>query len=333
MNKINTRALAEGAILAALTAIMGIFYNIPIISFITLFWPVPIVIVGYRNGFRISILSALIAALLVAIIISPVVGFILFTIHALPGTIMGYMLRKKVGIGTTVAVCGVLLAITGFLQLAFIVQMLLNTNIMDILLHFNTSMDQYFDVVMQGVRQASEIYQRLGLSKEMMDQSVTQMQDILVNAKLLLPSAILMMGMCTSYINFKAVRLILNRMGYNMADMQRFADWSLGRRGKFALAGIAILMIAAMYSKIEALNGVYLNLLYALNLILLIAGLSLLNFLMEQMTAKYEIPKGIYRLLLVVVVLLFFRFLPYMGLFDMVADVRRLFTNTEGGVR
>lgn len=333
MNKINARALAEGAILAALTAIMGIFYNIPIISFITLFWPVPIVIVGYRNGFRISIISALIAALLVTIIISPVVGLILFGIHALPGAIMGYMLRKKVDIGTTIAACGVLLAVTGFLEIAFMLEMLLNVNILDVLLHFSTSMDKYFDFIMQGVQQTSEIYQKLGLSQEMIDQSVTQMQDLLVNAKVLLPSAILMTGICTSYINFKVVRIILNRMGYHIPDIRRFADWSLGRRGKFALAGMAIVMIAAMYSRIDALNGVYLNLLYALNLILLITGLSVLTFVMEQMMVKYEIPKGIHRLLLVVVALLFFRFLPYIGLFDMAADLRRLFRNTAGGVR
>lgn len=50
MKTINTRAMMEGAILAALTAIMGIFYNVPVVGAITMFWSVPIVIVGYRNG-------------------------------------------------------------------------------------------------------------------------------------------------------------------------------------------------------------------------------------------------------------------------------------------
>lgn len=38
MKTINARAMMEGAILAALTAIMGVFYNVPVVGVITMFW-------------------------------------------------------------------------------------------------------------------------------------------------------------------------------------------------------------------------------------------------------------------------------------------------------
>lgn len=333
MNKINVRALAEGAVLAALTAIMGIFYNIPVVSFITLFWPVPIIIVGYRNGFRISIVSALIAALLVSIIVSPIVGFALFGIYAVPGAIMGYMLRKKAKASAVIGIGGVLLGITGFMEIALMLQVLLNVNLVEVFLHFGSSLDRYFDIILQSTQKAAEIYQKIGLDQTMIDQSMDQMKELMQSAKLLFPTAMLMTGITTSYINFKVVKIILHRMGYEIQGIRRFADWSLDKRSKYILGGIAVLMMGATYSKIEALSGLSLNLLLVLNLVLLVTGLSLVTYIMEQMSVKYDIPKGIQRLLLVIIALLFFRFLPYIGLFDMAADLRRLFNKTAGGAR
>ncbi|HOS68868.1 MAG TPA: DUF2232 domain-containing protein, partial [Bacillota bacterium] len=60
MERMQTRALVEGAIFAGVTALLGILYfYMQYLGIIAVIWPVPVIIVGYRNGIKASILSAL----------------------------------------------------------------------------------------------------------------------------------------------------------------------------------------------------------------------------------------------------------------------------------
>ena len=64
MKTVNTKALVEGAVFASLTAVLGIMvYYIPLLSLIGMFWAVPIIIMGFRNGFKVSFISAIVAGI------------------------------------------------------------------------------------------------------------------------------------------------------------------------------------------------------------------------------------------------------------------------------
>ena len=81
MSKMNTKALVEGAILASVTAVLGIMvYYMPFLSLLGMFWPTPIIIVGFRNGFKVSLVSAIVAALIVALFTEPFSGLYMFLV-------------------------------------------------------------------------------------------------------------------------------------------------------------------------------------------------------------------------------------------------------------
>lgn len=333
MNKINARAMAEGAILAALTAIFGIFYNVPVVGIITMFWPVPIVIVGYRNGFRISLIAAFIAALLVSLIVSPLIGIILFVTYALPGSVMGYMLRKNINPYTILGLCGLLLGITAVLEFVLSLELVLGIDVVNALLNFNESMNSYFGNISKQAAEAGQLYRQFGFDETTIQEVMKSFNDIIDNMKLLLPSAMLLAGITVSYLNFKVVKTILGRMGYKIRDIRKFSEWSLGGTGKLVLLGATLAILLMMNFKIQFLYSIYMNIWVFIYIIYGVLGLSLVSYIIEKLAVKYEIPRSVQRLLLVVALVMFMSLLPFVGMFDVAADIRRFDKNTIGGVR
>jgi uncharacterized protein YybS (DUF2232 family) len=333
MKTINARAMMEGAILAALTAIMGIFYNVPVVGAITMFWSVPIVIVGYRNGFRISLISAFIAAVLVSLIVTPVVGLILFATYALPGAIMGYMMRKQFSPSVTLIVCGVILAVAAALQLALSLELILGINVIDIIRNIDNTVNSYFSEIYNRTRDTAQIYVRYGLSEADINEALTMIDEMLKQFKLLLPASLLAGGIITSFFNFKMVKIILNRIGCKVEDVKKFSMWSIERKYRYIILGVTFALLLITSQQMQFLYGFYTNLWMLFMLFYAVLGLSVMVYFIEQISVKYEIQKPVKALMLVGLPLLMLAILPYVGMFDIAADVRRLDRIIPGGAR
>jgi uncharacterized protein YybS (DUF2232 family) len=333
MKTINARAIMEGSILAALTAIMGIFYNVPIVGIITLFWPVPIIIVGYRNGFRVSIIAAFIAAILVSTIVTPIIGIILFATYAIPGAVMGYMLRNRFNPSRTLAVCSLLLAGTAVLQFILGLQLILGVNIVEILGNPNAVINDYYSQIYNQTSNAMEIYKKLGLGEAEIKQAKEQLGATLQQVKQLMPIGFLFAGIMGSFINFKAVKLILNRIGYKIEDVNKFSEWSLNKSSRYILMGVTVVVLFLMYTKTQALSGLLTSIGIALMMIYVIIGVSVLKYLIERFGDRYEIHKAVQVLIFVFLLLMMSGMLHYIGIFEIAADIRRFERNIHGGVR
>jgi uncharacterized protein YybS (DUF2232 family) len=333
MKTINARAIMEGSILAALTAIMGIFYNVPIVGIITLFWPVPIIIVGYRNGFRVSIIAAFIAAILVSTIVTPIIGIILFATYAIPGAVMGYMLRNRFNPYRTLAVCSLLLAGTAVLQFILGLQLILGVNIVEILGNPNAVINDYYSQIYNQASNAMEIYKKLGLGEAEIKQAKEQLDATLQQVKQLMPIGFLFAGIMGSFINFKAVKLILNRIGYKIEDVNKFSEWSLNKSSRYILMGVTVVVLFLMYTKTQALSGLLTSIGIALMMIYVIIGVSVLKYLIERFGDRYEIHKAVQVLIFVFLLLMMSGMLHYIGIFEIAADIRRFERNIHGGVR
>ncbi|MDF2890275.1 MAG: conserved rane protein of unknown function [Clostridia bacterium] len=333
MKTINTRAMMEGAILAALTAIMGIFYNVPIVGVITMFWAVPIIIVGYRNGFRVSLIAAFIAALLVSLIATPIVGIILFATYAIPGAVMGYMLRKRFSPYMTLTVCSLLLAITAVLQFVLSLELILGIDIIDIIWNLNAVVNNYYNQIYHQASQIAEMYKTLGLGEAEIKQALEQVAAAMKEVKRLMPAGFLFAGVMGSFINFKTVKMILNRMGYKIEDINKFSQWSLNKTGRNILLGITFIVLFFMYTKLQVFGSLLTNIWAALLLVYVILGLSVLVYFKEELGEKYEIPKPVQNLVFVFLVLLMVGILPYIGMFDIASNIRRKDRNIPGGAR
>jgi|GEM_PF-735987 len=333
MKTINTRGMMEGAILAALTAILGMFYNLPLVSMITMFWPVPIIIVGYRNGFRVSMIAAFIAATLVSIMATPIVGVMLFTTYAIPGAVMGYMMRKQFRPSLTLLVGGVLLSITAVLQFVFSLELLLGIPVLSIIGNFNNAVSGYFNQIYTQAKAVSEIYINLGYSEAEMSAALDRIYKAVMELKVIMPTIFITAGVMVSYFNFKAVVFILRRIGFKVEDVQKFSEMRLDMRYKFVVLGLTFAVLLLTSNQVKFLYTTYTNIWAILRFFYAVLGVSVIAYFVEQFSKKHEIPKLVKNLLLAFFIMITWVIAPFIGMFDIAADIRRLDRKTPGGAQ
>jgi uncharacterized protein YybS (DUF2232 family) len=329
----NARALVEGAILAALTAIVGIAYNVPIVGMIAMFWPVPIILVGYRNDFKTSILSAVVAAAIIGLLVNPIIALILLMVYALPGAMIGLMMKRNASPYTTILVGGLIFAFTAILEFVLMLEMLFGKSALELLLNLGKAIDDYSRYLIDMFQSATEIYRQLGVDETVVMELMDKFSASIEGAISTLPAVVILGGIFVAFINFKLVRLILRRMGYHIEDIRRFSEWRLNEKQKVPMLIITAITLGLGFIKIASVQYIYTNLLPLIMFVYGLLGLSVVTHFAEKAGLKYEIPKPLI-ILFIGTLLLTLKFIfPFIGMFDLTANVRRLDRNIHGGVQ
>ena len=315
MDRMHTKALVEGAIFAGITALLGIlYYYTQYLGFIAVIWPVPVIIVGYRNGIKASILSALSAGLIVSLVTQPLVGVGLLIGFGVPGVLMGYMINKKVNPYVVVFICGTVLS------LSIVGEFLLSLKVAGIDgLEFLSSMDS---TLRQQMEIILNIYKQFGVSKEKLQEFSGYFSQTIDIMRYVIPSSLLITGLFFSFINYKLTRLILKRIGHILPDIDEFSKWRLIEPG------------AASYFKVPGFSTVAINVSSILTLIFTIIGMSVIVYLARIYGDRYGISKAFRSIITIFIIFLFMQFTVFIGILDMVFDFRKLKPkNSVGGAR
>lgn len=326
MNRIQTKALVEGAIFAGVTALLGIvYYYMQYLGIIALVWPVPVIIVGYRNGLKASILSALSAGLIVSLLTHPLVGVGLLAGFGLPGIMMGYMISKKVSPYLVVFLCGIVLSLT------MVGEFLLSLKASGIdAAQLFSGMDATFREQMELTL---NIYRKLGIAEKDLQYMSSYFSQTIDMMKLIFPSALVISGMLFSFIDYKLTRLILKRIGHIIPDIQEFSKWRLQEPYSIILLGLAVLAGAASYFKLPGMTTISLNISTVLMLVFSVIGISVLVHYSRIYGEKHGIPKALRNTIVVFIVLAFMQFIAFIGIMDLVLNFRKLQSKDSGGVR
>jgi uncharacterized protein YybS (DUF2232 family) len=333
MKTFNVRAMVEGAVLAAVTVIMGIFYRVPVLELLTFFWPVPIIIVGYRHGFRVSIISAVVAALIISLLVNPFVGLILLLVYALPGAVIGMMLHRKLSSYAAIFVGGLLTGLTAVLEFAIMIHIMFNKNVFAVLMNFGAEIDNYYNSLYNIMAEASKVYKGLGIDENTIQQVLNLYKVAISNIKIILPAGLALVGIFVAFINFKVARIILSRLGYQVEDIKEFSRWRVRQNLVAPTLIFTLLVIALNYVNITWIRDINLNLMTILFGVYGVLGLSVIVFYIKRIGEKNEIPKPLLGIIAVVLFFLLYSILPFIGMFDLTADLRRLSRDTIGGVK
>lgn len=327
MDRMQTKALVEGAIFAGITALLGIlYYYTQYLGFIAVIWPVPVIIVGYRNGIKASILSALSAGLIVSLVTQPLVGVGLLIGFGVPGVLMGYMIKKRMNPYVVVFICGIVLS------LSMVGEFMLSLKVAGIDgLEFLSSMDS---TLRQQMETSLNTYKQFGASEDKLQEFSDYFSQTIDIMRYVIPSALLITGLFFSFIDYKLTRLILKRIGYILPDINEFSKWRLVEPYSFILLGTAILAGAASYFEVPGFNTVAINVSAILTLIFTIIGISIIVYLARIYGDRYGISKALRSIITVFIIFLFMQFTVYIGILDMVFDFRKLKPkNSVGGAR
>lgn len=326
MGKLQTKALVESAIFAGVTALLGvIYYYTQFLGIISLVWPVPVIIVGYRNGTKASILSALSAALIVSLITHPLVGVGLFAGFGLPGILMGYLIKKKSNPYLVILICGIVLALTSLAELLLSFKVA-GIDIISQLASFEAALKEKTEAVIA-------LYRQLGVNDERIKFMEEFAAAFVKMTKLIIPSSLLFGGILSSFIDFKLTRLILKRIGHEIRDIDEFMLWRIPEPYSIILLMVAIAAGAMSYFRIPGLEAVAINISAIITLIFTILGTSVIVYFAKLYGDKYDVPKPVKVLVMTAAALLLMQFIPLIGIIDVTFNFRKLESESPGGVR
>ncbi len=320
MKNINTKALVEGAVFASLTAALGIMvYYIPLLSLVGMLWAVPIIIMGFRNGFKISFVSAIVAGILVSIFTEPYSGIYLFLVFGISGTAMGYLMNKKVTPSINIFVSGLILGICSAIGIILSFWMLGQSP--------GQAADYFGKIMLEAVDGAADLYKNMGISSEQIQDFVSKFKESIEAVKLILPAFFLVNGIIFSYINFKFAKLILKRMKYTIEDIKAFSLWKLPNNFSLGLLLVMFLIISAYYLKIPNIETGIINIIFLLRWVFTILGLSVASYLLT----KYGVSNLLRNILLFILFFSLQNVLSIIGIVDAIIDIRKIGKRQGGG--
>ena len=322
MNRIQTRALVEGAIFAAITVVIGIIrFYIPIVSLISIVWSVPTILIAFRHGFKVSINSVVVSSVLVAVITQPIQGLGFFIGFGLPGIIMGYLLKKKLSPWRTIFLTSIVLAACS------VVSMYLGMLVVGV--DIANAYDKIFIDIKNAYSEAANsmanTYGMMGVSSEEILKGTAGFEESMEVLKLILPGGILVSGIIISFINFKLTRLLLKRIDYFIEDVKPYSLWRLS--DKWMVFVMSMLLFAAVdfyLLKLPQLYALTMNIIKFTPLLFIVLGLSVTNFFLD----KYAVPKALKGIIMFLLVISNMTML--IGVFDMALDLRKLRNKPAG---
>ena len=313
-----TRGLTEGAILAALTAVVAaaglVFPPIGI-----LLAPLPIMLLVIRWGLRIGLLAAIVAGLIIMQFFGPLTAFSVVAFGPI-GLALGWGVRRNLGATRTIIAGAIALSasfLAGLAMARFVLHQDVLSQMLDALIKSEV---EGFRISLTGMERMGTVPpERLQEMKSTLD-TLPQFLNTLVHSLLPLLTALGML--MWAYFCYLTARAVLRRVGHLIPPVPPIRAWraSAGMASVllYSAAGLSLASRWVPVLSVPALNVVWLN-------------LFLFGFLGALVAATWMDRRGVPRLMQLAagVLLLGAGLLPMLalailGLLDTWYDYRRL---------
>ena len=310
MYRRRTSALVESGILAAIAVIFTLIGNyVPVLDFfVSLLWPLPIILCGRRNGLMWSVLCLIVTGCVVAVLISPLQAVTQCLILGILGLVIGACMRRQMA-PVQILLWGSLGAFVSFILSGLAAYFLMDINVIDA---FYEAMQESADVTRQ-------IYGMLGVSGGPVEAQMEQLQKMI---GLILPAGVLLSAPITAFVNYWAARRVLARLGDYYPWLPEFATWVLPR-WILGIYGVGMVLMVYFRGDDGGLGYKAGYTVYMIgSMLLLVQGLSVVKwYVIYRNKPRFWLPAA--------VILSFFiplaaQLLIVMGAFDMVVNTRRL---------
>ena len=318
MNKDKFKSSVEIGLLLLTAVVLGLISTyLPIIGVIVdFFWAVPFVVLTIRSDIKKAALALIAAVILLSLLIGSILAVKLALSFGVSGLALGYAIQKNVG---AVRIFIFTLMISFAAQILSMMFMLFVVNI-DVL-------GNQFAMVKESFEETFEVYKSIGMSQEEIDKARAEVEPGLELLSLLTPTLLLLMALINTTACFYAAKWIAPRMKFYIPDFPKFSTLRFP--------------VAFLYLMVLALLGLYwgstrnLQLLYTVsinaNLLSMVVGfvqgLSILSFAADH----FIVSKLVRRLIFVVIMINFmlFQIVAFTGLFDMLFDYRKNFSDRD----
>lgn len=319
MQQNRVKPMVEGGILSAISilfAIIGAY--VPLLgAFATLIWPVPIILLGVRHGYKWSILSLVTAGVLIAILVHPLQAVLIAVGFGLVGIVMGYTIRLNYK-PVKVLICGSAAFLISQIAVFLITMAVMGIN----------PVDTQINEMLQGMQGVIDSYRQIGVKEEDLAK-ITELTDFMKDyLKIIFPAGLAMAAFFVTFVNFLAAKIVLKRLGHHVEAFPPLKYWSLPRYIVYIFIMAIGLMLWGKSQEYTLLYNIGVNCQAVTSILLMLQGVALFYFLAD----KYKLSRflrGIILILIFTSLGLFIQIFVLAGAFDIVFDYRRLKTGDE----
>lgn len=223
-----TRAITEGALMAAITVITALIsYYIPIASVIAYFAiSIPTIILYKRYGLATALIESIISSFLLILFLGPLNALFLSANIILPGLLIGYSYKKEKSGGVRI-VYGYIAFMAAFIVEVSITQIITGVS-------FTDSFIQELDATMNSM---VEVYKSAGITETGTGQDVLTTVDNLKEAfTMMFPSLILLAPAFISYAAIIIDDFFFRRLHLSYIPVESITQWKFSRSAKTLLA-------------------------------------------------------------------------------------------------
>ncbi len=321
---LETKALTEGAVMAALTAVLalaGIY--MPLLGMLAaLVWTLPVVAICLRHGMKAGVLAMAAAGLIILMAASPITALTMVIPCAGPALLLGEALRKGWPTGRTVFLTTVMTALCTLLS-AGLAALLTGISPWEDWLMLKDSLRQGFETAMP-------LYESMGMLKQLgvtSQQFAAQIEASLNLLEYLLPAVLLLSALLSAGVNYILAHKIFSRLKIKLPPLGHFYQyrqpwWQIW----IFIAAFAVTMFAPQLfpgqPRIAQAAG---NLMLFYCILFFLQGLAVLAFYSRKLSRGVGI---LLRAFLIVVLLSGNLIIPIVlvlaGIVDIFADFRKL---------
>ncbi|MDT8903286.1 YybS family protein [Anaeroselena agilis] len=312
MRQTNTRPTVEAGIMSAIAVIFALIsVYVPVVgAFVTFLWPVPIILLGVRHGFRWSVMATVVAGVLSAILISPFKAVNIVVGFGLVGLVFGHAFRAGFGPFKTIlwgsVVC--LISNLALMGLTFVVMGINPFNLQ-------------IETMEKAMTEAVEFYRGYGMTEAALAQMRQQFKVMMTLFQVLLPALLAMSAVFQTYLNFILARAVLRKLGHQTISFPPFKEWSLPRQMLHFVTLAAATLFIGQYLHHELIGKIGLNLLGVAAILLFGQGLALFYFLAD----KYNLSRLMRNIILIMILVNSFLQIAavFAGFFDLAVGYRQ----------
>jgi uncharacterized protein YybS (DUF2232 family) len=313
MQQQGIRPMVEGGILASIAILFALISAyMPFIGpFVNLIWPVPIILLGVRHGYKWSIMATFVAGVIIAMLLHPLQAVGVVVGFGLIGIVLGYSIRSQFHPVKTL-LWGSVASLLSKVAVLLITAVVLGVN----------PLNMQTEALSQAFDQAVQMYRSLGMKEEDLTTIAANMQTMLQFMKIIVPAGFILAAIADTYLNFLVAKIVLKKLGQPIQSFPPFKDWSMPGY----IVYIYLLALVGMYwgnsRQITELYHIAVNFQVITSTLLFVQGLALFYFLADKYKLS-RLARGII-LFLIFTNGLFTQILVVAGVFDMAFDYRQL---------
>lgn len=307
---IKTSSLTEAAFITGILVIFSLIGTF-IFSVTDFIYPIPIIILAKRKGYRVSLLALIAAALIITMLLGIQVGIYYIVLFSPVAAVMAFLISKNKKPSIVLA-AGTVSYIISFVLMIMISQVIVGVNFVD-------QIKEIFTQSLNIQESLFENFKSLQIDIEDFKESYNQLLEMTI---IIIPAVIILMSAAMTAINYFIVYKLSKRLKINVIPINDFSKFKLPNNLYIGILIILIGMVILKQINYPNYQNLYTNIIFLIMMLMFVQGLALIRYLF----IKYKLSKVI-RIIIVVLIFLnpiIFNGVMIVGAAETLFDFRKL---------